>query len=141
MAVSTHSPSPLRCAFAPGVPDAWSLGAESVEGLLEGALWGRDSQELLEESGHRAAFEAMIETARDPLQPLLLRARCVRHLAGFAKVRTDAGASATARIELGEVAFRRWDVDSGGWVVDEGDDDLVVAASAVDRRSRVRHRI
>ena len=51
MAVSTHSPSSLRCAFAPGVPDAWSLGAESVEGLLEGALWGRDSQELLEESG------------------------------------------------------------------------------------------
>ena len=51
MPVSTHSPSSLRCAFAPGVPDAWSLGAESVEGLLEGALWGRDSQELLEESG------------------------------------------------------------------------------------------
>ena len=51
MAVSTHSPSPLRCAFAPAVPDAWSLGAESVEELLEGALWGRDSEELLEESG------------------------------------------------------------------------------------------
>ena len=89
-------------------------------------------------AGERPGAE-VVQVYVEPLDPPV--DRLLRHLAGFAKVRTDAGASATARIEFGEVAFRRWDVDSGGWVVDEGDDDLVVAASAVDRRSRVRHRI
>jgi len=89
-------------------------------------------------AGERPGAE-VVQVYVEPLDPPVDRP--LRHLAGFAKVRTDAGASATARIELGEVAFRRWDVDSGGWVVDAGDYDLVVAASAVDLRDRIRHQI
>lgn len=49
MASPRDRTSSLRCTFAPGVPDAWSLGAESPEGLLQGELWGRGAQEPLQE--------------------------------------------------------------------------------------------
>ncbi|MHC4264021.1 MAG: HEAT repeat domain-containing protein, partial [Planctomycetota bacterium] len=89
--------------------------------------------ELLEESGHRAAFEAMIETARDPLQPRLLRARCVRHLAGFV---TDPSLAGQLLRELTELALDAPEQGLRLLCVDElaetGDDSVVYLEAIVD---------
>ena len=78
----------------------------------------------------------VVQVYVEPIDPST--ARPVRHLAGFAKVHLDPGAHATATVTLDDVAFRRWDVAASKWVVDPGSYDLVVAASAVDLRSRIR---
>jgi beta-glucosidase len=71
--------------------------------------------------------------------PVVLRPP--KQLAGFAKVRLAPGGRTVARIELDEVAFRRWEPALGRWVVDDGRYDLVLARSAIDVRSILRHRI
>ena len=70
-----------------------------------------------------------------PVEPVVPRP--VKELAGFAKLSIDPGATATARIELRDRSFARWDPGTDGWVVDPGDYVLVVAASAVDERDRL----
>jgi beta-glucosidase len=62
-------------------------------------------------------------------------------LGGFAKLRLAGGATGTASVRIRSRAFARWDVDAAEWVVDPGRYDLIVAASAVDERSRIAHRI
>ena len=57
-----------------------------------------------------------------------------KELAGFAKVSVEPGATATATIRLSERSFARWDLASGGWVVDPGVYSLIVAGSAADHR-------
>ncbi|MGY6501156.1 MAG: beta-glucosidase [Acidimicrobiales bacterium] len=52
-----------------------------------------------------------------------------------------AGETSRVELEFGPEAFRRWDTTSKGWVVDPGEYDLVVAASATDVRSTVRVRV
>lgn len=57
-------------------------------------------------------------------------------LAGFAKRTLDVGEAAVVEIELGPVAWRRWE-EGTGWVTDEGVREVVVAASASDERGRL----
>jgi beta-glucosidase len=62
--------------------------------------------------------------------------RPVKELAGFAKVALEPGATATARIQLKDRSFARWDVATHGWVVDAGSYTVLVAASAAETRHR-----
>jgi beta-glucosidase len=64
-----------------------------------------------------------------------------KQLAGFAKVHLQPGQHGAARIDLDDVAFRRWDLATAGWTVDPGSYDLLIAASAADVRETVRVRI
>ena len=50
----------------------------------------------------------------------------------------EPGASHAAQLEFPRSAFRRWDTATGGWIVDAGDYELVIAASATDIRQRLR---
>ncbi|HVM07245.1 MAG TPA: glycoside hydrolase family 3 C-terminal domain-containing protein [Acidimicrobiales bacterium] len=52
-----------------------------------------------------------------------------------------AGEAANVELVFRPEHFRRWDVGSKGWVVDPGEYDLVIAASATDVRSTIRVRI
>lgn len=65
-------------------------------------------------------------------------AREVKALKAFAKVVVPAGATTGVRLEFGPRAFRRWCADRSAWVVDPGEYDLVIGASAADVRSVVR---
>ncbi|MDR0435424.1 MAG: glycoside hydrolase family 3 C-terminal domain-containing protein [Propionibacteriaceae bacterium] len=57
-----------------------------------------------------------------------------QELKGFARVELPAGASATVTIDLGEAAFRHYDVAAAGWTVEAGDYEIRVGASCVDIR-------
>ena len=61
---------------------------------------------------------------------------------GAAGVRQTGRASrappSTATLTFDARAFARWDADGAEWVIDPGDYDLVIAASAADERARVR---
>jgi beta-glucosidase len=84
--------------------------------------------------GDRAGSDVVQVYVRAPVGPVR---RPPKQLAGFAKVRLGPGETATARLELGRPAFRRWDVATASWVVDRGRYEVLVAASAADIRSRV----
>jgi beta-glucosidase len=73
------------------------------------------------------------------LEPVVVRPP--KQLAAFAKVHVEPGETEVARIVVRERAFARWDVGVHDWVVDPGAYDLVIAASAVDERFRLRHEI
>jgi len=66
---------------------------------------------------------------------------CVRppkELRAWAKVVVEPGTTEEVTLRFGPDAFHRWDPSTGGWVVDPGEYDLVLAASASDERARVR---
>ena len=63
--------------------------------------------------------------------------RPLKVLAGFAKVHLGPGETETAKIELTERAFARWDSSGSGWVIDPGPYRLIVAASATDVRAEL----
>jgi beta-glucosidase len=83
--------------------------------------------------GDRVGSDVVQVYVAPPLGPVR---RPMKHLAGFAKVQLEPGAQETARVHLGEPAFRRWDVATSSWRVDPGCYELLVAASAVDVRGR-----
>jgi beta-glucosidase len=58
--------------------------------------------------------------------------RPAKELAAWRKVVTAPGGATAVNIELGPGAFRRWDDVAGNWVVDLGEYELLVAASATD---------
>jgi len=60
-----------------------------------------------------------------------------KELAGFAKLSLAPGETGVARVTLKDRSFARWDVETHAWLVDPGEYALVVAASAVDIRSRI----
>ncbi len=104
---------------------AWTGGG--VEGVGTEATVEVD----VTNTGSRPGAEVVmvfVEPQRPPV------ARPVRHLAGFAKVRLQPGASGSAAIRLGERSFARWDVASSAWTVDPGEYRIVLAASAADLR-------
>lgn len=61
--------------------------------------------EVLEQSGHPAAFEGLAQLIREPLKPLLMRIRATRHLAGFAS--QPALADAVREVLVGEALGAR----------------------------------
>ena len=66
---------------------------------------------------------------------------CVRppkELKAWDKLSIRPGRTVDAVIELDETAFRRWDTATNGWIVEPGDYDIVLAASATDERQRHR---
>ncbi|MET0663764.1 MAG: glycoside hydrolase family 3 C-terminal domain-containing protein [Ilumatobacteraceae bacterium] len=69
--------------------------------------------------------------------------RPAKELRAFAKVVVDPGAQpdtteTVATLTFDDRSFARWDTPGAEWVVDPGDYDLVIAASATDERSRLR---
>lgn len=61
-----------------------------------------------------------------------------KELKAWRKLVVAGGSDATARLEFGPDAFHRWDTATGGWIVEPGDYDLVIARSAVDEHTRLR---
>jgi len=60
-----------------------------------------------------------------------------KELAGFVKLSLAPGETGVAQVTLKDRSFARWDVETHAWLVDPGEYALVVAASAVDIRSRI----
>lgn len=58
-------------------------------------------------------------------------------LAAFAKRQLGSGESAKVEVELGPVAWRRWDDQTSRWTIDAGEREVIVAASATDERARL----
>jgi len=81
-------------------------------------------------TGDRAATEVVQVYASHPHpdQP-------PKQLAAFTKVVVAPGATSTVEVEVGPAAWRRWDLDTGGWLVEPGPRTLFVAASAADVRA------
>ena len=61
--------------------------------------------------------------------------RPVKELAGFAKLDLAPGATGTARVNLTDRSFARWDPAVHDWVVDPGSYSIILAASATDIRA------
>lgn len=61
-------------------------------------------------------------------------ARPIKELAGFAKLELAPGATGTARIELKDRSFARWDPAVHDWVIDPGPYSIILAASASNPR-------
>ena len=85
-------------------------------------------------TGDRAGSD-VVQVYVEPAEHVVPRP--VKELAGFAKVFVEPGATEVARVVLRDRAFARWDPGVHNWVVDPGAYSLVVAASAVDERSRI----
>jgi len=63
--------------------------------------------------------------------------KCTRppkELKGWDKLVVRAGNTVEAVIELDETAFHRWDTATNDWLVEPGDYDIIIAASAADIR-------
>jgi len=65
-------------------------------------------------------------------------ARPPKELAGFCKVEVGVDETVTAVVRLRSRAFSRWDPQDRAWIVDEGEYDVIVGASALDVRSKTR---
>ena len=83
-------------------------------------------------TGERAGSE-VVQVYVAPGQSVA--ARPVKELAGFAKLDLAPGATGTARINLTDRSFARWDPAVHDWVVDPGSYSIILAASATDFRS------
>ncbi len=63
--------------------------------------------------------------------------RAPKELAAWTKVVIAPGVTEHVAVDVPEAALRRWDESTGGWTVDEGRYELLVAASAGDVRQRL----
>jgi beta-glucosidase len=61
-----------------------------------------------------------------------------KELKNWSKHVVAAGSTSDVTLEFGPEAFQHWDVASNGWIVEPGEYDLVIAASAADERSHLR---
>jgi beta-glucosidase len=86
-------------------------------------------------TGDRPATE-VVQGYVAPIDPSCVRPP--KELRAWAKVAVEPWATEEVVLRFGPEAFRRWDPASGGWIVEPGAYDLVVAASASDERGRVR---
>ena len=85
-------------------------------------------------TGDRAGSE-VVQVYVAPAQSVVPRP--VKELAGFAKLELAPGATGTARINLADRSFARWDPAVHDWVVDPGSYSIILASSATDVRSTV----
>jgi beta-glucosidase len=61
-----------------------------------------------------------------------------KELKAWSKQVVAAGSTADVTLEFGPDAFHRWDTATNAWIIEPGEYDLVLAASATDERSRLR---
>ncbi len=71
-----------------------------------------------------------------PVSPKAVRPP--KELKAWSKQVVAAGSTADVTLEFGPAAFHRWDTATNGWIVEPGEYDLVIAASATDERARLR---
>ena len=71
-----------------------------------------------------------------PVAPAAVRPP--KELKSWAKLVVPAGSTVDATLEFGAEAFHHWDVATAGWLIEPGDYDLVIAASADDEHARIR---
>ena len=83
-------------------------------------------------TGHRPGSEVVQIYVAPPTGDV---PRPPKELAGFAKLTLDPGVTGTAEIALKERSFARWDPQDRRWVIDPGQYQFLVAASATDIRS------
>ncbi|HTV23665.1 MAG TPA: fibronectin type III-like domain-contianing protein, partial [Polyangiaceae bacterium] len=86
-------------------------------------------------TGQRAGAEVVQVYVRDVASSL---PRPPKELKGFARVALEAGQSGEARIELGRGAFEYYDPARHAWVLEPGEFEILVAASATDVRLRAK---
>jgi beta-glucosidase len=86
-------------------------------------------------TGQRAGAEVVQVYVRDVASRL---PRPPKELKGFARVALEPGQSGEARIELGRGAFEYYDPEQHGWVLEPGEFEILVAASARDVRLRAK---
>ncbi len=84
-------------------------------------------------TGERPGSEVVQVYVHDVASTLF---RPEQELKGFAKVHLEPGASERVTIPLGRRAFAVWDVASSGWLVENGEFEVRVAASSRDIRFR-----
>jgi len=131
---------------ASGIPPLLPFG----HGLSYGSVrWGRPRASAgaiaageavtvvvpLHADGERAAT-VVVQGYVAPVAPPVEREP--KALRAWRKVVVPAGAHSEVELVFGADAFRRWDVDEATWVIDPGDYDLILAASASDERARIR---
>ncbi len=71
-----------------------------------------------------------------PIEPTCVRP--LKELRAWTKLVVPAGATEAVTLTFGPDAFQRWDPATNDWLVEPGEYDLVLAASAADERGRVR---
>ena len=71
-----------------------------------------------------------------PVAPSAIRPP--KELKAWEKLVVPAGSTAEATLEFGPEAFHHWDTATNAWMIEPGEYDLVIAASAADERARVR---
>ncbi len=99
-------------------------------------LQGRHTVEVpVTNTGDRPGSE-VVQVYVAPVESVVPRPH--KELAGFSKVHVEPGDTAVATVDLRLRAFSRWDPGVHDWVIDPGQYDIVVAASAVDVRSTIR---
>src|SRR5690606_24947764 len=88
--------------------------------------------------GTRAAT-VVVQGYVAPVDPPVVREP--KALRAWAKLVVEPGETAAARLVFGREAFGRWDDGQGRWVIDPGEYDLLVAASAQDIRATLPVRL
>lgn len=61
-----------------------------------------------------------------------------KELKSWAKLVIPAGSTVDARLQFGPEAFHHWDTATADWLIEPGDYDLVIGASADDEHARIR---
>jgi beta-glucosidase len=123
-----------RAAIEPAFCFGHGLGYTTFElGEPELEVDGTDVQVLVPvtNTGRRRGTEVVQLYVRD-VDPTVPRAE--QHLAAFAKVTVEPGATATAALTLDERSFAWWDETVGGWRVEPGAFELRIGTSSRDIR-------
>jgi beta-glucosidase len=71
-----------------------------------------------------------------PVAPTAVRPP--KELKAWAKLVVRAGSTSEVALDFGPDAFHRWDPATNDWLVEPGEYDLVIAASAAAEHARVR---
>jgi beta-glucosidase len=61
-----------------------------------------------------------------------------KELKTWTKLVVPAGSAVEATLQFTPDAFHHWDTATGGWMIEPGEYDLVIAASATDEHARLR---
>ena len=102
------------------------------EPTIKGTATDLSVEVSITNTGDRAGSE-VVQVYVAPAQSVVPRP--VKELAGFAKLELAPGATGTARINLEDRCFARWDPAAHDWVVDPGSYSVILAASATDIRA------